>query len=303
MSITMLKIGWENLPMSEKEKQALVSLAYSAEGDPSSWMIPADTDSEVKEMFNRLRDAGHIWNAQTISETPPNSRESRPVGKDPEGNYIYAEYVKQFYVIRELNRLYPGWSVKDFKLWYESDVQCWVASGVLHVRYYDVIEKKFMWREIPGVGAQQVVSKKADERKAFKPDDMAKSPRTDMIKNCAYWLGIAFDVYSREIPLSMRRTFENIIRDWKETDYIKQQASQYKNVDDFRAFLNDLPKEKHTNYFLSLLDSLIKPEIEGKLWEDFSKQNKDSVDRWLKSLKESNLIRKEESNEKEKETS
>lgn len=266
-------------------------------GDKSSWLIPDGLDESVKENLLKIAKAGHIWNAQTFSETPKQYIEKRIVGKNrATGEDIYADYIKQFYIIRELNRLYPGWEILDYKLWFVPEIITWVCIGVLHIRYYDIIEEKFVWRHIPGTGAQELKEKTNKPGKAFGADQMAKAPRTDLIKNCAYWLGIAFDVYSREIPASMRSQFEDYIRLWEDKTYILNVAENITNHDDFKKFLNSLPQPDHTNRFLKLLKRIEASKLDKvntNLWIDFTKQQIKTVTIWLDNLEQSTLIRKE----------
>jgi len=263
-------------------------------GDKSSWLIPDSLDEETIDKLKDVAKAGHIWNAQTFSETPKQYIEKRVVGKDKVTlEEIWADYVKQFYVIRELNRLYPGWEILDYKLWFVPEIVTWVCTGVLHVRYYDIIEKEFVWRHIPGTGAQEVKEKGNKPGKAFGADQMAKAPRTDLIKNCSYWLGIAFDVYSREIPASMRSQFEDYIRLWENKEHILNVAESITNRDDFKKFLNNMPQLVHTERFLELLKKLVNPSIAPQLWTDFTRQQIKTVTMWLNSLEQSTQIKKE----------
>lgn len=262
-------------------------------GDPSSWMIPKGFDEDVITKLKSVAEAGHIWNAQTLGETPKQFIEKRVVGKTKEGEDIYADYVKQFYVIRELNRLFPGWEILDYKVWFQPEVLCWVGTGVLHVRYYDPAESKYMWRHIPGAGGAEVKEKSNKPGKAFGADQLIKAVRTDLIKNCAYFLGIAFDVYSREVPMSMRSKFEDYVRDWQNKEYILDIAETITNRDKFVQFLNNLPQPKHTARFMKLLTKLVNPSIEPELWNNFIRQNIKSIVGWLDGLEESTQVRKE----------
>lgn len=247
-----------------------------------------DLPEDLKKTFKGIHDMGHYWNAQTYTETPKEFIERRQVGKEKgTGNPVYADYIRQFYVIRELNRLYPGWEIKDYKLWYEPSIACYVCTGVLMVRYFDLVENRLMWRGIPGTGAQQVMSKADEATRPSKPDDMAKSPRTDLIKNCAYWLGIGFDVYSREIPPSMVAQFEALIEDWDERDYILARAEAINRKDDFEKFLSDIPSLSHTARLKELLEKVkeLNPalynNVHAKVWGDYQKLPKHQATAWL----------------------
>ena len=267
-----------------------------ASGDKhNAWLIPQEVlDDDVKQIYQNIEHAGHIWNAQTIKETPKEYIERRVIGRDKEGNQIRADYVKQFYVVRELNRLYPGWEVLDYKLWFEEKIACWICTGVLHIRYYDIIHKEWRSRHIPGTGSVQIKEKADQPGKAFGADQLAKGARTDLIKNCAYWLGIAFDVYSREIPPSLRSAFEDLIRLWDEKDVVLEIATNFNTIDLFKPFVNSLPRPEHTKTFLSLVKQIESEATKHSLWAHFQKQNLKTIDEWLNGLKESSLIKKEE---------
>lgn len=254
------------------------------------WLLPPETlneDISIKKISEAIRAQGNAWNGYTYVETPEEFIERRIIGKDKYGEEIYADYIKQFYVIRELNRLFGAkWWVENYKLWYEPTIQTYICTGELLVRTFDVVEKCWWDRRIPGTGAQQVLAKK-DELRPSKPDDMAKSPRTDMIKNCAYWLGIGFDVYSREIPLRMRSQFEDMIRGWESTEWALMRAESLRKKDDFIVFMDNLPTQKDVERFRKLLAALNKPTLNDKLWNDFQKQNKTTIQGWLLNLETS----------------
>jgi len=231
------------------------------------------TDSQKKE-FNGSRKEADLWNALTYKTTPSEFIEERVGSK---GKML--EYIRQFYVIRELNRLFPGWRVSNWKLWYQPEVRTWVFTGNLVITYFSMRTEKWTKRPIPGIGAAYVHSKTSDDGAPSQPDDMAKSTRTEFIKNAAYWLGIGFDVYSQEIPLSLVSRFEDLIRQWEVKDYVLEVAETITKRKAFETFVDNLPQEDDTSKFIELIGRAKGDKT--KLWLDFQKQNRNTVKNWL----------------------
>lgn len=261
-------------------------------------IIPKEINNTYENISTGISLMGEIFNSHTYNETPEEFIESRVIGRDKAGNEIYADYIRQFYVIRELNRLYPGWSLipAEVPLFYQPETRTWQYVGSLKVRYYDIITKKLEERIIPGIGSIEVQFKREPlEGETFlrlsRPDDMAKGARTECIKNAAYWLGIGFDVYSQEITPKQMSQFEDTIRTWEQKDYVLAVANSIKRKKAFQTFIDSLPNVEQTAEFHDILKDIPRMYAQ-QLWDDYQRQTNISVVNWLEKLKMSKIYKK-----------
>ncbi len=215
----------------------------------------------LKEKVERQKEMGNAFNSFTYEETPEEFIYQR---EGADGKIM--DYIKQFYVIRVLNSRFFPWEVKNKKFWYQPEVRTWVFTADLCVTYPDLITGELRKRCVPGIGAAYVHSRKDDPTIPVQPDDMAKAARTEFIKNAAYWLGIGFDIYSQEIPMSLRDEFEDRIREWRIKEPILKYASKLQTKKGFARFIKGLPTKEQTKRFITILNNIPK-EKHNALWE------------------------------------
>ena len=245
-------------------------------------LVKLEMPPEFEGMSQRLKAEGDMWNSITYTATPDDQIESR----EGSGGKML-DYIKQFYVIRELNRLFPGWTVENWKMWYQPEVATWVFTGELVVEYPSFKTNKMEVRRVPGVGAQVVQVKKdsGDSLKPSQPDDMAKASRTEFIKNAAYWLGIGFDIYSQEIPMSLRAEFEDICRAYEHSAYIQSLASTITTPKTFKQLLNTIPDAQQARKLKEILDDF-KDLVQDTsvIWDTFQRQSRATADIFLDKI-------------------
>lgn len=219
------------------------------------------------------------WNELTFMATPDKYLEYR---EGSQGKML--EYVKQFYVLRMLNKLFPGWEVKEgWKMWYQPEVRTWIMTGDLEVEYYSKMQGRMVKRTVPGIGSTYV-QKSTTGDSPSQPEDMARGTRTEFIKNAAYWLGIGFDVYSQEIPMAMREQFETTIHDWVDKSYVLAVAETIRKKDAFKPFINNLPNVEQTAQFIEITKGLA-AHIQAKLWKDYQRYTVLNVQAFIDTVK------------------
>lgn len=244
----------------------------------------AITSENLKDTISKIKKQGEAWNSQTYKLTPP---EYVSLREGSQGKMM--QYVKQFYTIRMLNQIFPGWQMEDMNFTFYPEVRTFVLTGYLHITYPSLITGKIEDRRIYAVGSSFILSKKDNIHEPVQPEDMAKACRTEWIKLAGMILGIGMDIYSQEITEELQQAFEEKVAKWAEKDIVFSIASSFTERGAFEKWISNLPTEEQAIDFMEIIAPL-PAEKQRLLWYDFEKQNKQSVITWLANL--SNAINK-----------
>lgn len=245
--------------------------------------------SNVKDYLFQRQFAKSVEN----EPTPYNITEEREGFKDKQGNPVMLEYIPEEYCISELNRLYPGWWCEGMK---RSDIdeiiklETVVVEGYLCVSYplpsgRIAVEKRW---GIADNGIKFLTGTKV-------PVDVGnnlKGAKTEWIRNVCKWYGIGLDIYHQHITPELRKTFEDLIRDWRDyAGYWINLAKGRTNGKGFRDMLKAMPTaiqvkrmQRAVPYF-SAID-------QSKLWKSFGthsnapKENSEKFETYLTKLEQ-----------------
>jgi hypothetical protein len=245
-------------------------------------------DEAIKN-FKHLYEEAKYWE-KMFNKTTSGSETFFRVGSDGKSY----EYVKQFYVIKELNKRYPGWKIKKEKLWYQPECRTWIFFAKLCVKYM-LKDGTMMKRKIPGIGASFVHAKNDDPRIPVQPEDAAKATRTEWVKNAAYWLGIAVDVYEQEITEDLYNGYQEATASYGERNIVDTITANFESRGSFIKYCKTLPTNEQAEEVIEILKDVDKTK-HSPIWTTFQKHNRTSVIGFINDMKAFVIKQKEKEN-------
>lgn len=255
-----------------------------------------NTSSEIEEAVKRLPDnvqniaRNHFYESTlwTIIKFTPTPLE---VIKYREGaDKTEFEYVDEYYITSELDRLFPGWWMEDCKTDYISEIKSFVTTGYVFVQYH-LPDGTSKIRKIYGVGSKEVQGKKNAPNLPSQPDFVAKASLTDFLKNVGKRYGIALDIYHQKITSELRSYFEDWLR------LVPPQfhpnftaiAGSIKTGKGFRKYLRELATTAQLQRMARCIEK-VEPSKRDVFWNEFFKlnnkteENSKQLEKWLVSF-------------------
>lgn len=207
-------------------------------------------------------------------EAPADMLKERKGSWDKEKNdYTTLEYFPEDYTLSELDRIFPGWWVEEYRV--HTDLmdrfRTLYCTGYLCVKYPTPKGEQVTKR--PAIGSTRVEYTKEDHpalgmKDASQVDDRLKAVRTEWIKLAGKWYGIGLEVYHQRITTKLRAKFEDIVRDWGHyADEVKKIASTFETGHGFRKFLQSLPHPELTERIKTALNGI--PETQNDKGQTF----------------------------------
>jgi len=233
-----------------------------------------------KQLTSDLLESSY-WYNEAHRPTPTNVICRRP--------HDDLEYVKEFYVLDEMDKLYPGWWQEDMKTVYSPESRTFTTTGYFCFEYMVLTGKKV--RKLYAVGSSFVQGKKDDKSMPSQPDDMAKASLTEWIRIAGKRLGIARDIYSQEVTINLVREFEHRIKP------IEQYAGELIEIartltkgSSFRNLLASMTTEQQISDFAEVIMPLPLDKKQG-LWNHFLKFNNSTPEETQKITAFTNQIK------------
>jgi hypothetical protein len=251
--------------------------------------IPEESKKEFKSYFYEAA----FWKSIAENDTPIDVVEEREgfFNKDTQ-QYEILEYIPEEYVIGELNRLFPGWWTEDMKRSSSEEViklRSALVEGYLCVEYPTIkgtkITKKW------AIGGAEIIFRKGTKDPVDIPNTF-KSARTYWLKLAAKLYGIGLDIYHQKISPSLRRHFEDAVREWGSyADEKKKIAKTLETGHGFRNFLKDMPNPMQTQRFIKIIEPLSSTKKDA-FWKKFvtlsnkTPNHTEQLERWLASAEQ-----------------
>lgn len=261
---------------------------------------------EIKEAIKDKAYEKTLWEHIASTTVPLEAIENRKGGKAGE-----LEYVEEFYVTGELDRLFPGWWMSGMKTEYIPSINLFLTTGYGHVTYLlpSGVEKT---RQIYAAAADRVYAQNDDPNSPSNPHHVPAGSVTRWIKLFAKRLNIGLEIYHQKISPELRQKFENMIRDWKfpYAENAKKIVETIETGQAFRKFLLSLPTETQTARFIQALalasthSQKFKDDMD-KFWEQFvklsnaNKASTEQTENFLKELEELAIKLQKKSQEKQ----
>lgn len=232
--------------------------------------LSAELQEEVNKYPEKIREQltsdlleSMYWYNEAHRPTPTNVISRRP--------HDDLEYVKEFYVLDEMDRLYPGWWQEDMQTVYSPESRTFTTTGYFCFEYMTYLGKKV--RKVYAVGSSFVQGKKEDKSMPSQPEDMAKASLTEWYRIAGKRLGIARDIYSQEVTINLVREFEHRIKPIQQyAGSLIEIAGTITKGSAFRDLLATMPTEEQVQEFAETIMPLPIEKKQG-LWDHFLKFN------------------------------
>jgi hypothetical protein len=223
--------------------------------------------------------ASHKLNAKR-EETIANESTPADFIKEREGGGgTTLEYHTEEYVIRQLNKHYPGWWMEDMHLDTSAVISLRIVTveGYLCVAYPDVVGERVAKRW--SAGSERIEFKKGTTD-ASQPEDRTAAARTRWLKLCAKLYGIGLDIYHQRVTEELVEQFEDRIIKWNEhSQKARDIASVIETGAGMRRHIRSLHPPEITKEFMEIIKDIPKDKKVGdtetllhdKLWSNFVK--------------------------------
>jgi hypothetical protein len=220
---------------------------------------------KIKLTLDAMNAESNFWKKVSDSPTPYDSIEIR--------EHDDLEYVKEYYVISEFNRLFPGWTQEGMETLYVPELRTVRQTGYIVCPMIDLVNSGIKLVKRWTVGAKQVQGKKEDKSNPSNPEYVYASADTVWLRRAGKKFGIALDIYTQAITPEMQRIFEDKVRYWGTyAEPFMRIAKTIEKGKTFRSLLRSLPSQGQTARFIKIINSPLldrEPERKHKLWLTF----------------------------------
>lgn len=240
----------------------------------------------IEKAVESIKSESDFWDKMFNIPTPEGNTYEREGPKDKSGQPVILEYIKDSYTIRMLNKLFPGWYQEDMKIEYVPQVNTWIVTGYIVIRY--PTEDGLKTRKVWAVGSTEVkISKNSDILKPSQPEDMAKGAYSEWIKLVGKRLGIGIDIFEQSITDEMKQEYVEKVKTWDYTDITDSYVQGINSKKVFKKYVDGLPTPEQALKFKEVVDNPKIPEEKRKpLWDEFQKHKNTSIDIFTKSIKD-----------------